>query len=73
MTSGPEWEKVERPLLEHLASVDWETLIWSERQPSHNVDRSSDRGRASRAAASLRAAEDQPWPGTARRGWTMVG
>ena len=43
MTSGPEWELVERPLLDHLASLDWETLVWSERQPSHNVDRSSDR------------------------------
>ena len=43
MTSGPEWEKVERPLLEHLASLGWETLVWSERQPSHNVARSSDR------------------------------
>ena len=43
MTSDPEWEQVERPLLEHLASLGWETLVWSERQPSHNVDRSSDR------------------------------
>ena len=40
MTSGPEWEQVELPLLEHLASLGWETLIWSERHPSHNVDRS---------------------------------
>ena len=43
MTSGPEWEQVERPLLEHLASLGWATLVWSERQPSHHVDRSSDR------------------------------
>ena len=43
MTSGPEWELVERPLLEHLALLGWETLVWSERQPSHNVDRLSDR------------------------------
>ena len=43
MTSGPEWEQVERPLLAHLASLGWATLVWSERQPSHNVDRSSDR------------------------------
>ena len=41
MSSGPEWEKVERPLLEHLASVGWVTLVWSERQPSDRVDRSS--------------------------------
>ncbi len=43
MTSGPEWELVERPLLEHLALLGWETLVWSERQPSDKVDRSSDR------------------------------
>ena len=43
MSAGPEWELVERPLLEHLASLDWETLVWSDRVPSHNVDRSSDR------------------------------
>ena len=43
MTSGPEWELVERPLLEHLVALGWETLIWSERQPTDNVDRSSDR------------------------------
>ena len=43
MTSGPEWEKVERPLLEHLKALGWKTLVWSERQPSHNVERSSDR------------------------------
>ena len=43
MTSGPEWEKVEQPLLEHLAALGWETLVWSERQPTDNVARSSDR------------------------------
>ena len=43
MTSGPEWDNVERPLLAHLGSLDWVTLVWSERQPAHNVDRSSDR------------------------------
>ncbi|MXX65034.1 MAG: HsdR family type I site-specific deoxyribonuclease [Acidimicrobiia bacterium] len=43
MTSGPEWDMVERPLLEHLAALGWETLIWSERRPSHQVDRSSGR------------------------------
>ena len=43
MTSGPEWEQVERPLLAHLASLGWETLVWSERQAAHDVDRSSDR------------------------------
>ena len=43
MTSGPEWEKVERPLLEHLFSLGWETLSWSERQPDGVDARSSDR------------------------------
>ena len=43
MTSGQEWERVEKPLLEHLFSLGWETLIWSARQ-SDGVDlRSSDR------------------------------
>ena len=32
MTNGPEWEKVEHPLLSHLSSLGWETLNWSERQ-----------------------------------------
>ena len=43
MTVGPEWELVEQPLLEQLALLGWETLVWSERLPSHNVDRSSER------------------------------
>ena len=43
MTSGPEWEQVERPLLEQLALLGWETLVWSERQPTDNVGRLSDR------------------------------
>ena len=43
MISGPEWELVERPLLEHLASLGWASLVWSERQASHKADRSSDR------------------------------
>ena len=43
MSFGPEWELVELPLLEHLALLGWETLIWSERQPTDNVARSSDR------------------------------
>ena len=43
MTSGPEWERVERPLLEHLFSLGWETLVWSERQPDSDDKRSSDR------------------------------
>ena len=43
MSSGPEWEKVERPLLDQLASLGWETLIWGEQQPSDDCDRSSER------------------------------
>ena len=27
MSAGPEWELVERPLLDHLASLDWEPLM----------------------------------------------
>ena len=43
MTSSPEWELVERPLLGYLALLGWETLVWSERQPTHDVCRLSDR------------------------------
>ena len=43
MTSGPEWEKVERPLLGHLSLLGWETLVWSERQVTDRVGRLSDR------------------------------
>lgn len=43
MSVGPEWEKVERPLLDQLASLGWETLIWSEQQPSDDCGRSSER------------------------------
>ena len=43
MISGPEWEMVEGPLLGHLSSLGWETLVWSERQPTNNLARSSDR------------------------------
>ncbi len=41
--SGPEWELVERPLLDQLAALGWVTLVWSERQPLDNVARLSDR------------------------------
>ena len=43
MSSGPEWEKVERPLLEHLSLLGWETLIWSERQADGVDVRAADR------------------------------
>ena len=43
MSSGPEWELVERPLLEHLALLGWEVLVWSERQPTDSVARLFDR------------------------------
>lgn len=43
MSSGPEWEKVERPLLDQLASLEWETLVWHEQQVSDACDRSSER------------------------------
>ena len=43
MSSGPEWERVERPLLERLFSLGWERLVWTERQPDGGDARSSDR------------------------------
>ena len=43
MTSGPEWDQVERPLLDQLAFLGWETLIWSERRSDDKVSRLSDR------------------------------
>ncbi len=43
MTLGPEWEKVERPLLKHLKRLSWQTLIWSDRQATDRIDRHSDR------------------------------
>ena len=43
MSSGPEWEKVERPLLDQLASLGWETLIWGEQHPGDDCERSSER------------------------------
>ncbi|WP_419845158.1 type I restriction endonuclease subunit R [Candidatus Poriferisocius sp.] len=43
MTSGPEWVRVEGPLLEHLRLLGWETLIWKERQEADAVGRVSDR------------------------------
>ena len=43
MTSGPEWERVERPLLDHLFSLGWEMLVWSERQADGVDARASDR------------------------------
>ena len=36
-------ERVERPLLEHLTALRWETLVWGEHGPADRVDRSSDR------------------------------
>ena len=43
MRSGPEWKMVEWPLLEHLSSLGWETLVWAERQVTDHVARLSDR------------------------------
>lgn len=43
MNAGPEWEKVERPLLDQLASLGWETVIWGEQRQSDDCDRVSDR------------------------------
>ena len=43
MSPSPEWEWVEQPLLKHLFSLGWETLVWSERQSEGLDFRSSDR------------------------------
>ena len=44
MTSGPEWQKVERPLLDQLSLLGWKTLNWAERQVDGVDARASDRG-----------------------------
>ena len=67
MTAGPEWELVERPLLEQLFSLGWETLNWSERQADGDDARSSDRdvllGRRLRSALEKinRGPDGEPW------------
>jgi type I restriction enzyme, R subunit len=43
VSSGPEWELVERPLLGQLAALGWDTLVWGERQSGEDCDRSSER------------------------------
>lgn len=72
MSSGPEWDLVERPLLEHLALLGWETLIWSERQADGVDARASERDvlLERRLDAALRrinrGADGLPWPDDAR-------
>ena len=72
MTSGPEWARVERPLLEHLFSLGWETLVWWERQPDGDDARSSDRDvllekRLGTALEKInRGPDDEPWLDEAR-------
>ena len=74
MTTGPEWEQVERPLLEQLFSLGWETLVWSERQADGIDFRSSDRDvlleRRLRAALLEinRGPDGEPWLDEARVG-----
>jgi type I restriction enzyme R subunit len=43
LSSGPEWELVERPLLALLASLGWETLVWGDQQPGDHCERGSER------------------------------
>lgn len=43
MTSGPEWVRVEKPLLEHLSLLGWETLFWGKQQEVDGVGRDSER------------------------------
>ena len=67
MSFGLEWELVEGPLLEHLASLGWGPLVWSERQPADNVARLSDRdvllgGRLSAALRKINVGPPgEPW------------
>ena len=74
MSSGPEWEQVERPLLEHLFSLGWETLNWSQRQADGVDLRSSDRDvllerRLGSALEKInRGPDGKPWLDGARIG-----
>ena len=74
MSAGPEWERVERPLLEQLFSLGWETLVWSERQADGDDARSSDRDvlLERRLGAALkkinRGPDGTPWLDEARLG-----
>ena len=67
MSSGPEWEWVERPLLEHLALLGWDTLAWSERRADGIDARASERDvvlerRLGSALKKInRGADDLPW------------
>ena len=67
MSSGPEWERVERPLLEHLKLLGWETLVWRERQEADAVGRDSERDvlLEQRLGSALRrinvGSEGEPW------------
>ena len=67
MSLGPEWRKVEQPLLQHLAMLGWQTLVWSERQQSDSVSRLSDRDVL--LEQKLRAALARINPGPAGEPW----
>ena len=43
MSGGPEWEYVERPLLDQLKALGWSVLNWPAATSSDEVERSSDR------------------------------
>jgi type I restriction enzyme R subunit len=67
VNARPEWELVERPLLDHLAALGWSTLVWGENGPLDHVDRSSDREvlLEQRVRAALHSInpgpDDEPW------------
>ena len=73
VTSGPEWERVERPLLEHLASLGWATLVLVRAAALPQRGPVVGPRCARRAAAPCSVAEDQLWSGRRIRGWTMLG
>ncbi len=67
MRAGPEWMQVEKPLLDHLEELGWETLLWEERTVDRQVDRSSNRDvlLEARLCAAMRGInpgpDGQPW------------
>ncbi|MCY4257944.1 MAG: HsdR family type I site-specific deoxyribonuclease [bacterium] len=67
MNSGPEWELVEKPLLEHLAKLGWQTLVWGKQQEADAVGRNSERSvlLEQRLTSALRrinlGQKSQPW------------
>jgi hypothetical protein len=43
VSSGPEWEYVEQPLLAQLEALGWSALNWPDATAADNVERASQR------------------------------